>query len=246
MAQETVPASAPASTPPDTPGVIHVDGVKGPMMHKYRIVSAGLDAFDEYRHLAPAVTQLHFRLRPNRDNPNEAAPGQAPSLRIVGDDESEAITVPFAADGTVVIPRSQRMLDQNADIIVNRKKSEHRGAPEVRTPGVPATMRRLGDLRLQCRVFSAMIKEGIGFFWRTTANAFIGTDWCGNPKTRLQTDPQTAGVLTDAYIAHGNRSAAIKFSKRSYTAPLADTSWPDDALIYLTMRPDTVAGNAAP
>lgn len=237
MAQQAALPAAAATTataaPAEEAAVVRIDGVKRPVMHSYRTISAGLDAFDQFHHLAPGVPQLRFRLRINR-NQKDALAGEPLTLRIVG--AGEPMVIPFDPDGTVAIPRSQRAYDEKADLVVNRKKSQLHGVPDVRTPGLPATMRRLGDLRLQCQVMIAMTKAELNVLVRTAASAVIGTDWCSDKRIRIMTEGP--GVLHDAFISHGNRSAALTIKDCFFLPPIQDASWPDDALIEMAVLPE--------
>lgn len=239
VAQEAAPAPSPGAAPADEPAVVRVDGVKGPVMHSYRTISAGLDAFDKHHHLAPAVPQLRFRLRANR-NQQDALAGEPLTLRIVG--TSETIVIPFDPDGRVAIPRNQRAYDEKAELVINRKKSQLHGLPDVRTPGLPANVRRLGDLRLECQVMIALAKAELNVLLRTAASAVIGSDWCSNKRVHIMVEGP--GPLQDAFISHGNRSATVKISEAFISPPIQDVSWPDDALIEMTVQPES-AGDAS-
>jgi hypothetical protein len=58
--------------------------------------------------------------------------------------------------------------------------------PDVRTPGVPATMRRLGDLRLECRVLVDIAKNYLGFLFRASINTLMLTsDWCSHESSAV-------------------------------------------------------------
>ncbi len=234
MAQEAAPS--PSSAPADEPAVVRVDGVKGPVMHSYRTISAGLDAFDKHHHLAPAVPQLRFRLQTNR-NQKDALAGEPLTLRIVG--TSETIVIPFDPDGRVTIPRNQRAYDEKAELVINRKKSQLHGLPDVRTAGLPANVRRLGDLRLECQVMIALAKAELNVVLRTAASAVIGSDWCSNKRVHIMVEGP--GPLQDAFISHGNRSATVKISEAFISPPIQDASWPDDALIEMTVKPEAAA-----
>jgi len=125
-----------------TPSV-EVQGVKNPDMRSYRAVVAGLDAFEEHHALAPAVPELRFRL--SARGSAELPAGDALYLRIVGN--GEPIPVPVTADGSFTVPRVQSAVDDDADLVLNRKKGVLKGRPDIRTPGLAENVRRLGDLR---------------------------------------------------------------------------------------------------
>jgi hypothetical protein len=213
----------------DVPAV-EVNGMKNPEMKSYRAVVAGLDTFDDYHRLAPKVEQLRFRLLTRDDKVDSA--GERLALRIASDDES--INVPVTLEGQFVVPRSESAYHDKADLIFNRKKGTYQVVPDIRTPGLPDNVRRLGDLRLDCKVRVAIVKEEIPLWATLTINGLLlSTDWCGAIKANgglSFTSPQS---LANAILVEGNRSANLRSTGHRYTVPLGDTSWSDDALVQL-------------
>jgi hypothetical protein len=230
---------------------VPVNGVKNPEMKSYRAVWAGLQMFDKQHALAPAVPELKFRVLTYtgkalcigmcRTSPVRApgADEQAFALRIASDQGS--IPVPVSSDGWFTVPRSQAAYEQNADLVLNQKKGTYKFSVEVHTPGLPENVRRLGDLRLECKVELAIIKEEIPFWIVALGNSVLmTTDWCG--KEKLGDEPLKFGFtslkpLLAATLVSGDRSQKLESGKRSYQVPLADRSWPDDALIQLEFAP---------
>lgn len=238
MAQQAASGAAPACA--DEPAVVHVEGVKNPLMHSYRTIVAGLDAFDKHHALAPAATEVRFRLELKQHVPGRVST-EPLALRIVG--SGEAVVLPVGADGTVLIPRIQRAYDDKADVVLNRRKDQLEGRPEVRTPGLPANVRRLGDVRLECQIIMAMVKEEIPFLLRAAGNVALGTDWCNHKKGSYWWS--APGVIDDAFISSGNRSAAIQSNGRAFLIPIPDPAWPDDALIEFKLFPELTAAEKA-
>jgi hypothetical protein len=206
---------------------VAVTGVKGAELKPYRVMSAGLDAFDEYHRLAPAAT-LKFRLSKRSDPHEFGGNWDSFSMRLVGNDIS--IPVPIAADGSFVLPRNQQAYDDEADLILNQKKSLFRFSPEVRTPGVPANARRLGDLRLECQVTLGIGKKELNFAQRMAINTImLGGNWCGKGLGKFWFSlPDRA--LGAAVVNAGTRKT-IPTSAYQIVAPIQDKSLPDDALI---------------
>jgi hypothetical protein len=221
-----------------------VQGVKNPDMRSYRAVVAGLDAFEEQRALAPLVPALRFRLAPQR---GQAAPeGEPLYLRIVGN--GEPIPVPVAPDGTFSVPRVQSAIDDDADLILNRKKGVLKGRPDIRTPGLPDHVRRLGDLRLECQVMVAIAKEELGLMLKLFINTVaMTTDWCNmkvNGK-RVGLAFSSLRALDGAEIVDGERRAPLVVHDFSFKAPLADTEWSNEARIELRYAPELTAEERA-
>ena len=206
-------------------GTVQVNALREPDFKTYRAFVAGLDAFDEKHKLAPAAP-LRFLLRPS--TPNTSIEGV--TIRIAGNETS--VAVPLAADGSFVMPRNQAALDEDAEIILNRKKGSFRWRPDVRTPDVPANARRLGDLRLECEVRWAVERKEMSFARRTMFSALGGP--CRTARVHVM---QLAPRAISGYrMVAGERSetapaAAVKDDKLTYVAPLSDASWPDDALV---------------
>ena len=221
----------PAAQPVET---VSVSTIKDPALRPYRRMVRGLDAWDEQRALAPNAS-LRFELL---TQDGKAAAPDALILRIAGDKVDVAL--PLDADATFVLPRSQEALDDNADLILNRKKDQFRWRPRVRTPGVPDNARRLGDLRMECEVSSAVRKEEIPFLYRAGAVAAGGM--CRLPMVgyvyraprRLASATVVSGTRREALGLHENGAA--------YMAPLRDKSWDNDALVVYEFADAKPAG----
>ncbi|SFB84014.1 hypothetical protein [Massilia yuzhufengensis] len=220
---------------------VHVNAMRNPEVRKYKVIVAGLDAFERDRKLAPAAERLLFRVttRKKDESPEPLA------VRLAGDD---GFKLPLAIDasGRFTVPRSEAALDAASELELNRKKGVYRTEPEIRTPGLPDNQRRLGDLRLECKVTIAMAKAEIPTFWVLTINTFLmRTDWCGffgDPDdTRFEGASRHAhfGYRTDrplarALLVDGNRSALLKVEGRSFNVPIGNHTWSDDAVVELT------------
>jgi hypothetical protein len=229
---------------------VPVNGVKNPEMKSYRAVWAGLKMFDKQHALAPAAPELQFRVMTHTGKmlciglcrSSMGVPGadeQPFALRIASDNNS--IAAPVSAGGWFTVPRSQAAYDDNADLILNRKKGSYKISVEVHTPGLPENVRRLGDLRLECKVQVAIVKEEIPLWIVALANSILlTTDWCGKEKLGdeyLKFGYTSPKPLLAATLVSGDRSQKLESGKRSYRVPLGDRSWPDDALVQLEFAP---------
>jgi hypothetical protein len=217
---------------------VEVDSIRNPDMRAYRSVWAGLDAFDEHHALAPAAP-LRFRILRADGIPATAADGLA--LRLANDDASRPVAV--GADGLLAIGRDREAYDADATFILNQKKGRFSAVAEIRTPGLPENVRRLGDLRLECRVMVAIAKDGLNFVTRAAVNALmLGSDWCGKKDMKLGFPVERA--LDSARLSHGGRSITLDLHGKSYMAPIGSLAWPDDALIELTYAEEVAASPA--
>jgi hypothetical protein len=214
----------------DEVAAVKVEGVKNPEMKNYRSVVKGLDAFDEHHAMAPAA-ELHFRMRPRKGSQVTI---EGTTLRIIGD--GEPVALPVAPDGLFTVPRLQEAYDSDALMLTNRKERAIQSLPDIRTPGLPDNVRRLGDLRLECKVMVAIAKDEIGFFATAMVNSLLLTrDWCAHKEMEMPF--RASGTLTAARLRHGEREEALKIEANDFKPRLGDKSWPDDALIELTYAP---------
>lgn len=216
---------------------VEVQGVRNPEMRTYRSVLAGLDAFDEYRKLAPNAPPLSFRYRSNK---NGVPPESGLQLRITGKGDSTYINV--APDGEFIVPRIASAYDDDGDLILNRKAHTYRTDPVVRTPGLAPDVLRMGDLRLSCQVTVGIGKYELGFLRRTTVTGLLRTsDWCafkGFKEYETMWSFPSPGRLRSAYVEEGNRSAKIEVTDMwRVPAPIGNPVWSDDALIHLEFAP---------
>lgn len=230
---------APPAAEPGTEEVqaVVVPGVKNPELRNYRSMLAGLDEFEERHQFAPKADTLRFELYSKRAG--ETVAGL--SLRIAGGDVS--IPVPIAANGTFVLPRNKEAEDSDADLILNRPKRSWSGRPYIRSAGVPDNMRRLGDVRLECRVAVAIGKKEINFLLRAAATTILATsDWCSSKRISYGVPaPYPSDSIT---LVHGERRQVMPAGKykKSFTIPIQDEAWPDDTLIeFNAASPPTAA-----
>ena len=234
--------AAPAEAPLP---VVRVDGLTNPDDQSYRRMVRGMDAFEKYRALAPDAT-LRYRLYPRL--PGVGAAGT--TLAIRGD----TVDIPVALDSdlTFTLPRDAKAWDERAVVTTNRKSRSFAWGPSVRSPGVPANARRLGDLRLECEIDRAATLL-VGFKPPIYHLIDAAVDVCTTyPGAWLYYGER---ALFNVTLVHGQRRQAL-FSHslygnglpkpfqlfydfhpllidRTYTIRVADTSWPDDTLVEL-------------
>jgi hypothetical protein len=185
----------------------------------------GLDAYEKNRDQAPQST-LRFKLV----SANNTPPPQDPGLRIVTDQRS--LPVPVADDGSFILPRDEQAAAGNADLLTNTKKGSYRWRPEVRSANVPAGMRRLGDLRVECAVRWAVEYEDVAF---VTRNMFR---MAGGPchSNLISVMFPASQPLSRVQMVSGERRADVKLAAngKSYVPPLYDAKWNDDTLLEFT------------
>ena len=92
-------------------------------------------------------------------------------------------------------------------------------------------MRRLGDLRLECEVRSAIAKADMNFVFRSAiAAATLGRGVCQS--AHMQMGFFAGKKIKDLTLVSGTRRQALtRFAGPHYFPPVWDKSWPDDSLI---------------
>ncbi len=238
------PAPAPSAAAPIQ--TVRVPFVRDPVDKSYRKMIKGMDRFERERALAPAAT-LRFRVLPRL--PNSKLDGV--TLRVLGDNVS--FPLPIGPDYSFVLPRNDQAVREDAAVIASRRSDSMTWRAWVQTPGLPAGTRRLGDLRLECRVGmdAGLISNSSPMFgW--LSNALANTDQvCSNADGNyLFFADRPVFAVT---LRHGARAEVLPFKMmyaggdqtrqtlpfcdcqvlldRSYYAPLWDQSWPDDTIL---------------
>jgi hypothetical protein len=170
--------------------------------------------------------------------PGSEADQTSLSLRIVGN--GDPIPLPLAVDSSFTVPRNQAALDDDADLVLNRRKGQLEGRPDIHTPGLPANVRRLGDLRLECQVQVAIVKSELSFLVRAAINTLLLTsDWCNIKNGQFWI--QAPGIVNEAVIVEGERRVPIDVQHTGFLAPISNASWSDEARIELQLAPELTA-----
>lgn len=220
---------------------VPVDSVRNPQMKSYRAVAAGIDAYARKHDLAPEVTELRFRIGSKE---GEFIHDPELTLRIVADDLS--LPVPVSVDGVFTVPWSLPAYEKNASLIFNRRDGSYQIAPEVRTPGLPENVRRLGDLRLECQVAVAIAKQEIPTVIIGITNmVLLSSDWCMTTKGDVHFSYPSQQPLRKATISYGTKKRHLEVLDRSYKVPLGERQWPDDAVIELEYERPKMARETA-
>jgi hypothetical protein len=249
-----------AAQQPPMPSVV-VRNTRDPVDKSYRKMLKGMARFEREHGLAPGAT-LRFRLLPR----TPAVDMQGIQLSVVGDTAS--MPVQIAPDNSFTLPRNDTLQREDAALIANRKTSSMTWRADVRSPGVPEGMRRLGDLRLECLVgMDAGLVSNNSQLFRWLGELFTDTD-------RVCSDPEgnylffTERPVFAVTAQSGERRAVLPFRMtyagggppaselpycdcqvlldRSYYAPIWDHSWPDDTLLSFEYMDDAPQPDAAP
>lgn len=238
------------------PPRVTVASTRDPVDKSYRKMIAGMDRFEREHALAPQAA-LRFELLPRL--PSTQLDGI--TLRVAGDTLSLPIVV--APDHTFSLERNARALAEDAALIASRKTNTLTWRAHVRSPGVPANMRRLGDLRLECKVgVQAGLLSNNAQLFAWLGDLFTDADRvCGSPQGNylffserplfaitLHDGARNEALPFDMLYAGGTQTpATLPFCDcqvlldRSFYAPLWDRSWSDDTLLELHYQDDPPA-----
>lgn len=239
-------AQTPAAASPSAIQTVRVPFVRDPVDKSYRKMIKGMERFERERALAPTAT-LRFRVLPRL--PNSKLDGV--TLRVLGDNIS--LPLQIDPDYSFVLPRNEQAVREDAAVIASRRSDSMTWRAWVQTPGLAPGTRRLGDLRLECKVGmdAGLISNSSPMFgW--LSNALANTDQvCSNADGNyLFFAERPVFAVT---LRHGARSEVLPFKMmyaggdqtretlpfcdcqvlldRSYYAPLWDKSWPDDTIL---------------
>ncbi|WP_374562346.1 hypothetical protein [Ideonella sp.] len=238
-AEEGAQAGSSVETPGETQSVT-ITAEPAQPLNSYRALHVGLAAFDRTRRTHGPEAQLRFRLLAAADD-NRPQP-LPPGVQVVLRGAQATLPLPLDAQGRFALPDDAFWLGEQAEVDINR----HGGFgwfPDVRTPGVPPNSRRLGDLRLECTVLTEVLKSEAHWLRRAALTVVtLGGDLCAVKFGRYVA---TAGqAIRGAQLRSQGRTLALTLvSPYDFEVPLADASWPDDALIEFSF-PEAVPASS--
>jgi hypothetical protein len=233
----------------DAPQSITISALRNPVDKSYRKMLDGVALFERMHPLAPQAT-LRFELLPRKRDTDMA---DIP-LHIVGERFKARVAV--AADHTFVLARYPQALTEDAVVRSERPEQTLTWRAEVRTLGLPAHTRRLGDLRLECLVGmeAGLVSRYPSLLGRLFDALESPSEYCGRARSnylffaerplfavtlRAGARRQTLSVAQlYADLAHGRTTRkqlpycdCEVLVDRAYTLPLGDKSWPNDTLV---------------
>lgn len=248
--------SATATTLP--PVTISAKANRDPVEKSYRKMIHGMDLFEKERAMSPGAS-LRFKLLPRKRDTDMSRI----EMEVIG--STEAFEVPIAPDHTFTLVRNRKAYDENAQVIPNRKRQTMTWRTEIRTPGLPTNTRRLGDLRLECRVGmeAELVSNTTNFVGRLARVILDTPSYCDrkDPLYLFFADRPLFGVT----LVAGDRREALPANKlwvaasddaglnndlpycdcdcevlvdRTYVLPLDDRSWPDDTRVEFEYMED--------
>ncbi len=230
-----------------------------PVEKSYRKMLRGVDLFESLRaEYAPDAT-LRFKLLPRK-------PGTRLDdivLELIGTSFDERI--PIAPDQTFLLARNAKAEREDAVVSPNRKRLSMTWRTEIRTPGWPAGARRLGDLRLECRVgLEADLVSNNGAIGRIAELFSNNKTYCSSAdamylyfadrplfSVSLVSGKRREVLPIDRLYARASDDPGLKrdlpwcdcevLVDRSYFLPLGDMSWPNDTRVEFEYMDDGAA-----
>ena len=238
------------------PVTIAAQANRDPAEKSYRKMLLGMDLFDRERGTAPDAA-LRFKLLPRKSGTEL----DKVELTVIG--KQIEFAVPVATDRTFTLQRNQQALNDDAQVTPNRKFLTMTWRTDIRTPGLPLNIRRLGDLRLECRVgmASGLISNSSTFVGRLTSAVIDTPAYCDRlvPQYLFFADQPLFSVT----LVDGNRQEVVPLSQlyagaidnpalrdelpfcdcevlldRTYLLPLGDRSWPDSTQVVFDFMQD--------
>ena len=225
----------------------------------YRKMVKGIDLFEKLHVMAPAAS-LRFKLLPRKRDTNM----KGIVLEVIGD--SVDIPVAIAADNTFTLQRNAQALAEDAVVTPNRKSRSMTWRTEIRTPGLPPDTRRLGDLRLECKIGmeAGLVSNNATLIGRLANTLSDVLGYCEHKDARYLFFADRA--LFAVRLVAGERREVLAIDKlyasesddpglpqdlphcdcevlvdRTYFVPLGDRSWPDDTRVEFEYMEDDAA-----
>lgn len=245
-----LPASAP---PPDAElGRVEVQGEAATAREKKTLAQLfkAEALFDKFHALAPQAA-LKFRVYAR------TRAEQAQRLELGLMTPAGRRPVALDAEDRFVIDPAWHALDARTELRSRLADGRVTWRPDIRTPGWPAGERRLGDLRLQCRIgFESGVARGpTGLAWLLS----LGREDCEErdwSPSNFADRPVFAVTLVQGErrltisnrLLHGLRDGSgqdydwgYSLRERMFRLPLSDASWPDDTQVVFEAMDDPPA-----
>ncbi|MDB5843581.1 MAG: hypothetical protein JWP79_891 [Polaromonas sp.] len=228
-----------------------------PVEKSYRKMIRGMDLFEQERGRLSPNGSLRFKLLPRRPDTDLSRI----EMEVIG--TTVDFPVPIAPDQTFTLARHQKAYDENAQVSPNRRAQSMTWRTEIKTPGLPPGTRRLGDLRLECRVGmeSGLISNRSNIVGRMV-KALLGTPaYCDRQvplylffaerplfSVALVAGPRREILSIDMLYAAASDDPKLQdelpycdcevLVDRTYVLPLGDRSWPDDTRVEFEYMED--------
>ena len=251
-------AAAQGTTGGDLPAVtISAKANPDPVEKSYRRMIQGMDLFDKERSLVAPGAALRFKLLPRRPDTDL----NRIEMEVIG--TTVEFAVPIAPDQTFTLARNPKAYDENAQVSPNRRAQTMTWRTEIKTPGLPPNTRRLGDLRLECRVGmqAGLISNRSNIVGRMVKALLDTPAYCDRQaplylffadrplfSVALASGTRREILSIDMLYAAASDDPKLKdelpycdcevLVDRTYVLPLGDRSWPDDTRVEFEFMED--------
>ena len=251
-------AAAQGTTGGDLPAVtISAKANPDPVEKSYRKMIQGMDLFDKERSLVAPGAALRFKLLPRRPDTDL----NRIEMEVIG--TTVEFAVPIAPDQTFTLARNPKAYDENAQVSPNRRAQTMTWRTEIKTPGLPPNTRRLGDLRLECRVGmqAGLISNRSNIVGRMVKALLDTPAYCDRQaplylffadrplfSVALASGTRREILSIDMLYAAASDDPKLKdelpycdcevLVDRTYVLPLGDRSWPDDTRVEFEFMED--------
>lgn len=179
----------------------------------------------------------------------EKAPGATLSFRLpkvdLGQGENQVeivradrrVPLTMLSNNTFVLRQDNFGKSSDALVVVNRnfpKGEFNHPLVQVRSPGLPDGVKRMGDLRLSCEAQMEMAKgEGLKFRAVIGAVSMFGFDIC--KKLEITKLDAAASKYDTVTVEDGNRRL-VQSAKDKNLVELGDNAWSDEARISYSLN----------
>ena len=256
-AQQNTPGQARDKPAPALSSVtVTAKANRDPVEKSYRKMIRGMDLFERQHAMSPNGS-LRFKLLPRRRETDM----NNIELEVLG--SSIDFPVQVAPDHTFTLARNQQAFDEDAQVTPNRKVQSMTWRTEIRTPGLPPNSRRLGDLRLECRVGmeAGLVSNSSNIVGRLTQAVLNTPAYCDKKEplylffadrplfsVALVAGQRREVLAIDRLYASASDDVTLKddlpycdcevLLDRTFVLPLGDASWPDDTLVQFEYMDD--------
>ncbi|CAH0157164.1 hypothetical protein SRABI118_00663 [Massilia sp. Bi118] len=200
-----------------------------PMAWRFQLLEKALSTFEKRAAEEAPGAKLTFRL------PKVDAAEVGNQVEIVGADHH--VPLPMPSNTTFALKRGTLAEDDDSMVVVNRnfpKGEFNHPLVQVRSPGLPDGVRRMGDLRLACSVQMEMAKsEGLKFRAALAAASLFGFKVCDKLEAAKVEEP--SGKYDTVTIEDGTRRL-VHAAKDKHQPALGDKAWSDNARISYTLN----------
>ncbi|MCW2318822.1 hypothetical protein M2322_004391 [Rhodoblastus acidophilus] len=195
----------------------------------YARLRKAVEAFAENHALAPAATPKFLI----------ASVGVKPStaLQLKMETRDRSIDVMIDKNGLFSLPPLENAEIETARLVLNQPRNAQKWAPFVRSPDMPKNHLRFGDLRMECEMRWAFVKETFDFANRTLLQSIGGP--CHSAMVRVHYEsprPLAAVALVQGERRETLDARLISGDGRIFFPPISDTQWDDDALLELQFK----------